>query len=70
MKCRTCRLKSQSRHIARLSLQASKLGSPTPSVAGECSGPGGGTHSLAGEGVGGPNSDEGRDAVVLYIVIV
>jgi hypothetical protein len=38
--------------------------SPTPSHAGESvpllwfQGGGGGTHSLAGEGVGGPNSDE------------
>jgi hypothetical protein len=27
---------------------------------------GGGTQSLAGEGVGGPNSDEGTDTVLLY----
>ncbi len=43
-----------------------ELGPPTPSPAGECIPPqlgwgGGGAHSLAGEGVGGPNSDEGTD---------
>jgi hypothetical protein len=26
------------------------------------------THSLAGEGVGGPNYDEGTDTLVLYIL--
>ncbi len=26
------------------------------------------THSLAGEGVGGPKSDEGTDTLVLYIL--
>jgi hypothetical protein len=45
-----------------------KLGTPA-SAAGECGPPPlcfrGGTHSLAGEGVGGPNSDEGTDTVVL-----
>ncbi len=30
---------------------------------------GGGTHSLTGEGVGGPNSDEGTDTVVLEVCI-
>jgi hypothetical protein len=30
----------------------------------------GGTHSLAGEGLGGPNSDERTDTVVLYVGIV
>jgi hypothetical protein len=56
-----------SRQSARLSLQSSQLGPPSP--AGECVllpfGSRGGTHSLAGEGVGGPNSDEGTDTVVL-----
>jgi hypothetical protein len=28
---------------------------------------GGGTHLLAGEGVGGPNANEGTDTVVLYV---
>ncbi len=44
--------------------------SPTPFAAGECAlppfGPGGGrAHSLAGEGLGGPNSDEGTYTVML-----
>ncbi len=43
--------------------------SPTLSTAGECVPPsfgsGGCTHLLAGKGVGGPNSDEGTDTVVL-----
>jgi hypothetical protein len=30
----------------------------------------GGTHSLAGEGAGGANSDEGTDTVVLYVYTV
>ncbi len=44
---------------------------PTPSPAGGCLPPplrfegGGGTHLLAGEGVGGTNSDEETDTVVL-----
>ncbi len=29
----------------------------------------GGTHSIAGEGVGGPNSDEGTDTVVFYMYV-
>jgi hypothetical protein len=47
--------------------------SPTPSPAGECVPPpfGSGrcTHSLGGEGVGGPNSDEGTDNVLLEVGI-
>jgi hypothetical protein len=44
--------------------------SPTPSPACECVLPsygwgGGGSHPLGGEGVGGPNSDEGTDTVLL-----
>jgi hypothetical protein len=47
-----------------------RIGAPTPSPAGECAPPPpfgseGGTQSLAGERVGGPNSDEGTDTVVL-----
>ncbi len=42
-----------------------------PSSASECCspslGPRGETHSLAGEGVGGPNSNEGTDTLVLYV---
>jgi hypothetical protein len=53
------------------SLQSSeKLGRSIPSHAGECCPPPmvpGGTHSLAGEGVGGPNSDEGTDTVILKV---
>jgi len=30
-------------------------------------GPMGETHSLAGEGVGGPDSDEGTDTLALYV---
>ncbi len=45
---------------------------PPPSHTGECVPlpflvPGGEKHSHAGEGVGGPNSNEGRDTVVLYV---
>jgi hypothetical protein len=54
---------------ARLSLQSSELDPPTPSPADECCPSplvpgGGGTHSLAGERVGGSNSDDGTDTVV------
>jgi hypothetical protein len=31
---------------------------------------GGGLFSLAGEGVGGPNSDDWKDTLVLYIVVL
>jgi hypothetical protein len=66
---------SQSRQSTRLFLQSSELGpppAPTPSPASE-SVPtlwfrGEGTHSLAGEGVGGPYSDEGTDTVGMYFV--
>jgi hypothetical protein len=56
----------QSRQCARLSLQSSELG-PPPSHAGEGVPPlvPGGAHSLAGEGVGGPDSNEATDTVVL-----
>jgi hypothetical protein len=54
---------------ARLSLQSSELAPPAPSPAGEGSHPpgsrGGGTHSLAGEGEGGADLDEGTDTLVL-----
>jgi hypothetical protein len=54
----------------RLSFQSSELDTPTPSPPRECAlppfGSKGETHSLAGEGVGGPNSDEGTDTLVLY----
>jgi hypothetical protein len=44
--------------------------SPTPSTAGEyvpsSFGSVGDTHSLAGEGVGGPNSDKGTDCYLMY----
>jgi hypothetical protein len=58
----------------RLFLQSSELDPPpSTSPAGECARSllvPGGTHSLAGEGVGeGPNSDEGTDTVVLYVYI-
>jgi hypothetical protein len=53
----------------RLSLQSSALGPPSPSPAGKCSPPpfGSGGDTLAGAGVGGPNSDEGTDTVVLQV---
>jgi hypothetical protein len=55
--------RAQSIQSARLSLQSSVL-APALSPASECCPlprliTGGGTHSLAGEGMGGPNSDEG-----------
>jgi hypothetical protein len=56
----------------RLSVPSSELGQPTPSPTRECCSPPpveprGETHSLAGEGVGGPNSDEGTATLVLYV---
>jgi hypothetical protein len=61
----------QSIQSARLSLQLSELAPPAPSPASEfCPlhmGPMGEPHSLAGEGVGGPNSNEGTDTLVLYV---
>ncbi len=57
---------AQSVKSARLSLQSSEMGlTPPPS---ECAPPPppmfpGGTHSLAGEGAGGANSDEGTDTL-------
>ncbi len=57
-----------SRQSAMLSLQSSELGPPAPSPEGECCPPPlvpGGAHSLAGEGVGGPTSDEGTGTVEL-----
>jgi hypothetical protein len=60
---------AQKRQSTRLFIQSFGLGTPIPSPSGECvpslfgSG-GGGTHSLAGEGVGSPSSDEGTDTVV------
>ncbi len=60
---------TQSRQSARLFLQSSDLGPPTLSPAGNCVPPPfssvEGAHSLRGEGVGGPNSDEVTDTVVL-----
>jgi hypothetical protein len=51
---------SKSRQSVRLFLQSFELGSPSP--AGECVTPlwfrGGGGPAFAGEGMGGPNSDE------------
>ncbi len=61
--------KVQSRESARPFLQLSKFGVPHPltrrRVCPPPFGSGGGTHALAGEGAGGPNSDEGRDTVVI-----
>jgi hypothetical protein len=61
----------QSIQSARLSVQSSELGPPTPSPASECCspflGPRRETNSLAGEEVEGPNPDEGTDTLVLYV---
>ncbi len=58
----------QSGQSARLFLQSSEMGPPTPSPVGECVSPplvpGGGTHSL---GARGPNSEEGTDTLVLLV---
>ncbi len=55
---------------AMLSVQSSELG-PHPLIRKRVLPPPlgsrGETHSLAGEGVGGPNSDEGTDTLVLYV---
>jgi hypothetical protein len=56
----------------RFSVQSSELGLLTLSPAYEyCSfpplGPGGEAHSLAGQGMVGPNSDEGTDTLVLCV---
>ncbi len=47
-----------------------RIGTPIPSPASECVPPGtkGGTHSSAGEGVGGPNSDDWRTSLALCIL--
>jgi hypothetical protein len=59
---------------ARIFLQSSELGPPTPPPHPQASvspfGSGGGTHSLGGEGLEGPNSDEGTDTVLLYVCYV
>ncbi len=67
---------AQSRQRPRPFLQSSEFGPPTPSPAGECVPPpfgSGGTHLLAGEGVGGvPILDEGADVLcdLQYMYIV
>ena len=55
------KLASQNVKSARFSAYLPELGPPPPL------GPRGETHSLAGEGVGGPNSNEGTDTLVLYV---
>jgi hypothetical protein len=56
-----------------VSVQSSELGPPTPSPAGEFVSPPwvleGEPHPLAGKEVGGPNSDDRTDTLVLYIEI-
>jgi hypothetical protein len=64
------KVKAQSRQSARLFLQLSELGFSHPLTAGVCAPPpplvpGEGHTRLREEGVGGPNSDEGTDTVVL-----
>ncbi len=64
-----CMHKSQRRQSASLLLQPSELAPPPH--AGGCP-PAfclrdGGTHSLVGEGMEGPNSDKGTDTVVWYV---
>ncbi len=72
--------KPQSRQSARPSLQSSELAPPALLPPGECCPPpfgsrlgmeggggGPGTHSLAGEGAGGTNLDEGTDSLVLLV---
>ncbi len=67
----TERLEAQSRQSAKPFLKTSELGLPHPFTRRRvCTPPppafgSGGAHSLAGERVGGPNSDEGADTVVL-----
>jgi hypothetical protein len=54
-----------------VSVPLSKLASPDPSPARECVPPlelKGGQHSLAGEGVGGTNSDVWRESLALFIL--
>ncbi len=61
---------SQSGQSAKLFLQSSELGLPQPLTRRRSCPPfgwGGGTHALASGGVGGPNSDEGTDTVVLLV---
>jgi hypothetical protein len=66
-------MKPQSRHNAKLFLQSLELGLPPHLPHPQASAPppplvpgrGGGAHSLAGEGVGGPNADAGTYTVVL-----
>ncbi len=63
----------QSRRSARLLLQSSELGHPHSLTCMRVLPPlwfPGGTHLLAGEGVGGLSSDEGTDTVVLYKGVV
>ncbi len=62
---------AQSRQSARLSFQSSESAPPRPLTPSKCFPPlppwfhGGGTHSLAGKGTGGANSDEGIDTLAL-----
>ncbi len=60
-----------------MSVPSSELGPPTPTPQAKVAPPWplgpkwGGTHSLpGGGGVGGPNSDEGTESLVLYVHIV
>jgi hypothetical protein len=59
-------------YIVYIEYQSVGTGPPLPrKVGGSPLGPkcGGGTHSVAGEEMGGPNSDEGTETLVLYIIL-
>jgi hypothetical protein len=60
--------------VTRLFLQSSELGLPHPltrrQVCPSPFGSGWGTHSLAGEGLGDPNYNEGTDTVVLWALYI
>ncbi len=62
-----------SKQSARLFLQSSELGILTPSPAGEWPPDPpfgtGGAHTLSGEGVGGPNSDEGTETETVILCV-
>jgi hypothetical protein len=68
--CFYCTMQSQSIQSSWYSVQSSELGPPIPAPAASVAPPllvqGGATHSLGREGVGGPDSDEGTETLILY----